>query len=203
LGVIYYFTDFWTAAPGRSYNGAVVLYSIGHSTRTIEEFAALLAARGVRRLADIRTVPKSRHVPQFNSEPMKASMARSGIDYEHLPELGGLRKPRPDSKNLGWKNKSFRGYADYMETAEFEEGLQRLLAEASDGPLVYMCAEAVPWRCHRNLVSDVLVARGHVVLHIIGAGEPHAHKLTPFAVVRDQKVTYPGDESEQGGLWEP
>jgi uncharacterized protein (DUF488 family) len=180
----------------------MVLYSIGHSTRTLEELAGLLEARGVRKLADIRTIPKSRHVPQFNEGPLSAAFKLRGIDYLHLPDLGGLRKARKDSKNLAWKNKSFRGYADYMETAEFERGLERLLKEAEDGPLAFMCAEAVPWRCHRSLVSDALTALGHEVLEITGPGNPNPHKLTPFAKVADGKVAYPLDEGEQAGLWD-
>jgi uncharacterized protein (DUF488 family) len=180
----------------------MVLYSIGHSTRTLEELAGLLEARGVRKLADIRTIPKSRHVPQFNEGPLSAALRLRGISYLHLSELGGLRKARKDSRNLAWKNKSFRGYADYMETAEFERGLERLLAEAEAGPLAFMCAEAVPWRCHRNLVSDALTARGHEVLEITGSGEPKPHKLAQFAMVTDGKVSYPLDEDEQAELWD-
>ena len=146
----------------------------------------------MRTLVDIRTVPRSRRNPQFEQSALGAEMAQAGIDYVHLPELGGLRHPRRDSPNTGWRNTSFRGYADYMLTDDFEAGLQRLLALASErGPLAIMCAEAVPWRCHRSLVADALLARGVEVAHILSGSQPGAHRLTPMAHVQGTRVTYP------------
>lgn len=170
------------------------IYSIGHSTRSQQEFIELLQLYEIATLADIRTIPRSRHNPQFNREQLSRATHRAGIQHIHLARLGGLRKSVGDSSpNKGWRNASFRGYADYMLTAEFERGLAELLKLAKDGPVTMMCAEAVPWRCHRSLVSDALLARGVPVLHIAGRSEPSPHKLTPFAVVNDGLVTYPAD----------
>jgi uncharacterized protein (DUF488 family) len=163
---------------------------VGHSIRPVDEFVALLTAHGVKLLADVRTVPRSRHNPQFNRETLPETLARAGIEYTHLPELGGLRKPRKDSTNLGWRNLSFRGYADYMETPAFEAGLDRLIREAGDGTAAVMCAEAVPWRCHRSLIADALVARGYGVFEIASATKANSHKMTPFAMVQDGRVRY-------------
>lgn len=181
----------------------MILYSIGHSSRTFEEFAALLAGNGVRALADIRTVPASRHVPHFARAALEAALKAlpAPVRYRHFPGLGGLRKPRPDSPNKGWRVSGFRGYADYMQTPAFEAALAELLAAAREGPLAFMCAEAVPWRCHRNLVSDALTVRGHEVRHILGPGEPQVHKLTPFASVSGSRLTYPAPEPAQGELF--
>jgi len=156
------------------------LYTIGHSTRTLDDLVAALRSFGVRLLVDIRTVPRSRHTPQFNREALSRRLPRRGIRYRHLPGLGGLRKPRADSTNTAWRNASFRGFADYMETPEFAAALAELRALArDDGPAAIMCAEAVPWRCHRSLVADALVARGDAVLHIMGPekAHPHAHPV--------------------------
>ena len=150
----------------------------------------MLAAHGVKLLADVRTVPRSRHNPQFNRDTLPETLKRAGIDYVHLPELGGLRKPRVDSTNLGWRNLSFRGYADYMETPAFEAGLDRLIHEANGRPAAVMCAEAVPWRCHRSLIGDALAARGYDVFEIASATKAQPHRMTPFALVRDGRVTY-------------
>ncbi len=168
------------------------IFTIGHSNRSLDELAAMLGSFGVKTLADIRTVPRSRHNPQFNTDRLGAALAPHGIAYAPLPALGGLRKARKDSPNAAWRNASFRGYADHMQTAAFDEGLDRLLALASGGPTAIMCAEAVPWRCHRSLVADALLARGIPVAHIMAAGRANPHKLTSFARVDGARVTYPG-----------
>jgi uncharacterized protein (DUF488 family) len=167
------------------------IFTIGHSTRPLEEFIALLKANGVQRLADIRTVPRSRHNPQYNRETLPASLAEAGIAYVYLPGLGGLRHARKDSPNPGWRNPSFRGYADYMQTPEFAAALDDLITLAREEPTAIMCAEAVPWRCHRSLVGDALLARGIPVEDIISPTSVHPHKLTPFAKVDSTQITYP------------
>ncbi|HET7755193.1 MAG TPA: DUF488 domain-containing protein [Anaeromyxobacteraceae bacterium] len=172
------------------------MLAIGHSTRPVEELISLLRAHGVRVLADIRTIPRSRHNPQFEASALAPALAAAGIRYVHLPRLGGLRRARADSPNGAWRNASFRGYADHMLTPEFAEGLDELRALAKEGPVAIMCAEAVPWRCHRSLVADALWARGVVVGHVTGHGTPRPHRLTPFAVVSGREVTYPGEPGE-------
>ncbi len=167
------------------------VFSIGHSTRSIEEFIGLLKSNGVRRLIDIRSIPKSRRNPQFSTAALAASLRIAGIEYVHIKALGGLRQPRKDSVNLGWRNASFRGYADYMQTAEFEAAIGRATDLGSEKPTALMCAEAVPWRCHRSLVADALLARGIEVQEIISSAPPAAHKLTPFARVEGTQVSYP------------
>jgi len=169
----------------------VVVFTIGHSTRALEELVALLRAHAVETLVDVRTVPRSRHNPQFNRESLAESLPARGIAYVHLPALGGLRRARADSPNGAWRNASFRGYADYMQTMEFERGLEELLAIARRSPTAVMCAEAVPWRCHRSLIADALVARGIEVRHIAGERRAEPHRLTPFARVDGIRVTYP------------
>ncbi len=170
------------------------LHTIGHSTRTLDELVDALRTFGVRLLVDIRTIPRSRHTPQFNREALTRRLPTRGIRYTHLGALGGLRKPRPDSRNTAWRNAGFRGFADYMETPEFAEGLRTLRALAKDaGPVAVMCAEAVPWRCHRSLVADALTAQGDAVLHIMGAGKALPHVLTTWARVDGNRVTYPGE----------
>jgi uncharacterized protein (DUF488 family) len=169
-----------------------MLYTIGHSNRSFEELAGLLHAHGIQLVADIRTVPKSRHNPQFNREALEASLPAAGIGYVHMPTLGGLRHPRKDSINLAWRNDSFRGYADYMQTDAFAVALDDLLRIAAGRRTAIMCAEAVPWRCHRSLVADAATARGIEVRHIMGTSAPNPHKLTPFAQVDGPRVTYPG-----------
>ena len=169
----------------------VTVYTIGHSTRSSEEFLQLLHAHGVQQLVDVRTVPRSRRNPQFNQDTLPATLAEAGILYTHLPELGGLRKARPDSINDAWENASFRGYADYMQTPEFAVGLEHLLALARERPTVIMCAEAVPWRCHRSLIGDALLARGHAVEDILSPTRRSPHKMTRFAQVEGERVTYP------------
>ena len=172
-----------------------VLYTIGHSTRSLEEFLALLAAHEIEALVDIRTIPKSRHNPQFDRERLPPALARAHVRYAHLKALGGLRHPAKDSVNLGWRNASFRGFADYMGTVEFESGLSRLEATAARRRTAIMCAEAVPWRCHRSLVADALVLRGWRVRHIQSRRTAGPHVLTPFLTVRSGKPIYPAPEA--------
>lgn len=171
-----------------------LILTIGHSTRPIDEFVELLRQHGVDRLVDIRTIPRSRHNPQFNGDALARSLSGAHVEYSHLKELGGLRHPRPDSANLGWRNASFRGYADYMQTEEFEQAVQRLLQACGEKRCAVMCAEAVPWRCHRSLLADALVARGIAVEHILGPSRRDAHQFTLFAKIANGKVTYPKPE---------
>lgn len=170
-----------------------MIFTVGHSTRAIEEFIDLLQENGITQLIDVRTVPKSRHNPQFNREELPKSLAQANIGYAHLPELGGLRHPRADSVNSGWRNLSFRGYADYMQTQEFERGLEKLIGLSVNESVAIMCAEAVPWRCHRSLIADALLARGLTAIEIMSKGHAQPHKLTAFAHVEGGRVTYPGD----------
>jgi uncharacterized protein (DUF488 family) len=179
------------AAPGW---GKARVLAIGHSTRPLEDLVDLLRSCSVMTLADIRTIPRSRRNPQFGQEALARSLPAAGIRYVHLPRLGGLRHARRDSPNGAWRNASFRGYADHMQTGEFEEGLVELRALARDGPVAIMCAEAVPWRCHRSLLADALYARGVVVEHIVGKGTTRPHRLTPFAVRQGRRVVYPPDD---------
>ena len=169
------------------------LFTIGHSTRTLDELVAILKAFGVATLADVRTVPRSRRVPWFNAETLGADLARFGLAYVPMTELGGLRKAKPDSPNTAWRNASFRGYADYMQTPAFEAGLERLIDTASAAPTAVMCAEAVPWRCHRSLIGDAMIARGWHVVDLMGEKTAKPHNLTEFARVEGNKVTYPGE----------
>ena len=167
------------------------IYTIGHSTRGAEEFIEILKAHGVEQLIDIRTIPKSRFNPQFNSETLRESLENEGLVYLHLKELGGLRHAKPDSPNMGWRNASFRGYADYMQTSEFEAGLQHLEELAREKPTAIMCAEAVPWRCHRSLVADALTRDKWRVLHITSRTGESEHKRTSFSRIRKGKLIYP------------
>ena len=169
-----------------------MIYTIGHSTLPIEKFLEMLAAYGIRQLVDVRTIPKSRRNPQFGQDQLAVSVEQRGIRYTHLPGLGGLRHARKDSINTGWKNASFRGYADYMQTPAFRENLGQLIELAAAGPTAIMCAEAVPWRCHRSLIADALTARGIEVEHIMTATSRKPHTYTPFARVEGDVVTYPG-----------
>jgi uncharacterized protein (DUF488 family) len=168
------------------------IFTIGHSTHPIEEFIHLLQAHGVEQLIDIRTVPRSRTNPQFNRDILPASLKDAGIGYLHMPALGGLRRARPDSTNTAWRNASFRGYADYMQTPEFTAAIDSLIELGNRTQVAIMCAEAVPWRCHRSLVADALSARGIPVEDILSAGRRQPHKLTPFAKVEGTRVWYPG-----------
>jgi uncharacterized protein (DUF488 family) len=169
--------------------GPARIFTIGHSTRALEDFIALLKREGVTHLADVRAFPFSRRYPYFNGEALAVSLAENGITYTHFPALGGRRRTRRDSRNTAWRNPSFRGYADYMETDAFREALDGLVSSASEAPTAIMCAEAVPWRCHRSMISDALVARGIEVQHILDQGlKPHT--LTPFARVVNGSVRY-------------
>jgi uncharacterized protein (DUF488 family) len=167
------------------------IYTIGHSTRTIEQFIELLRAHGIEEVVDVRTIPKSRHNPQFGAEELAVSLQQAGIAYKHLAKLGGLRHASKDSVNLGWRNTSFRGFADYMATSEFRTGLDELQALAEKKTVTIMCAEAVPWRCHRSLIADALVVQGWQVLHIQSRKTASPHQLTTFLKVQDGKLTYP------------
>ena len=167
------------------------VFTIGHSTRPIEEFVRLLEAHGVVHLLDVRTVPRSRHNPQFAGDALAASLAAAGIRYTHLPGLGGLRHARASSPNAGWRNASFRGYADYMQTTAFESALERCLDIARREPCALMCAEAVPWRCHRSLIADALLVRGIEAEEITSLSTTRPHSLTPFAVVDGVRIGYP------------
>jgi uncharacterized protein (DUF488 family) len=169
----------------------IVAYTIGHSTRSADAFVALLQAHGVTCLADVRTVPRSRHNPQFNGDTLAATLAAHGIGYERMPGLGGFRKTTPDSPNAGWRNLSFRGYADYMQMAAFAEHLDSLVALAREATVAIMCAEAVPWRCHRSLIADALVVRGIDVREIVSETKTAEHALTPFARVEGTTIRYP------------
>ena len=172
------------------------MLTIGHSNRPLADFLDMLSAYGVALLADIRTVPRSRHNPQYNRDTLPQALAARGIAYEHLPGLGGLRRPAKDSLNAGWKNASFRGYADYMQTEEFRENLEALLALARARETAIMCAEAVPWRCHRSLVADALTIRGIPVSHVMSITKTNPHQLTSFAQVRQGRLIYPAGNLE-------
>jgi len=168
-----------------------LVLTVGHSTRPIDVFTRLLTGNGVTHLADVRTIPRSRHNPQFNSDALADSLRQSGIAYSHLPGLGGLRRANPDSVNAAWRNASFRGYADYMQTPEFARNLVAVVELAATERVALMCAEAVPWRCHRSLIADALLARGVAVEEIVSETRRQPHKLTPFARVDGVSVTYP------------
>ncbi len=174
---------------------ASAIFTVGHSTLPIGDFIALLKAYGIQCLADIRTVPRSRHNPQFNSDSLAASLGEQKIAYVALRALGGLRHPRKDSPNGGWRNESFRGYADYMQTDEFTRGLEELIAHSRRQRTVMMCAEAVPWRCHRSLVGDALLVRDIPAVEILSADNWRYHKLTPFAHVEGRSITYPPEQA--------
>ena len=168
------------------------VYTLGFSNRSWDDTLAILTAFGIWRLVDIRTLPGSKHTPQFNLEHLERALPAAGIEYVHMKGLGGLRKPAKDSTNTAWKNAGFRGYADYMQTGEFDAALSELERLMSETPTVYCCTEAVFWRCHRQLVSDALSVRGYRVGHIFSAARVEAHKLTPFAKPEGTRVKYPG-----------
>ncbi len=174
------------------------IFTIGHSTRPLEEFIHLLKSHGIQRVVDVRTVPRSRYNPQYDIASLPASLEEAHIHYSHLAGLGGLRRPRPDSVNSGWRNRSFRGYADHMQTAEFTSSLERCIELAGAERVVLMCAEAVPWRCHRSLIADALLARGIDVLEIASDARVRHHTLTPFARVDGLEITYPLPDDDTG-----
>ena len=165
--------------------------TVGHSTRPIEAFLELLRGHLVTCLIDVRTVPRSRHNPQFNTEALLGTLAAAKIDYAHVPGLGGFRRPTADSPNAAWRNLSFRGYADYMQTPDFAGQLAHLIERAGRQRVALMCAEAVPWRCHRSLIADALVVQGVATCEIVGLAKLQPHKLTPFARVSGKRITYP------------
>jgi uncharacterized protein (DUF488 family) len=168
-----------------------VVLTVGHSTRPLDEFIALLAAHSVNRLVDVRTVPRSRHNPQFNCDTLPAALETAGIRYAHVAGLGGFRRTHAGSLNMGWRNVSFRGFADYMQTPEFADNLAGLIEQAEHERIALMCAEAVPWRCHRSLIADALVVHGIRAEEIINATRLQVHTLTPFASVDGMAITYP------------
>jgi uncharacterized protein (DUF488 family) len=184
-----------TQREGHSGEAATALFTVGHSTRPIEEFVALLESHRIRRVVDVRTVPRSRRNPQYGIDVLPQNLAARGIDYLHMPSLGGLRHARRDSPNMGWRNATFRGYADYMQTPEFEQALEELTALAREKLTAMMCAEAVPWRCHRSLIADALVVRGATVKHIMSAASAQPHRMTPFARVDGKRIVYPAPEA--------
>jgi len=167
------------------------IWTIGHSTRKIDIFVELLKENGIKLLADVRMFPGSKRYPQFGREALGRSLNEVGIRYEHFPELGGRRKAKPDSKNTAWRNEMFRGYADYMETKDFQKGVERLLELAEkSGATAIMCAEAVWWRCHRSLISDYLKGRGVEVLHILDRGKVESHPFTSAAKIVNGELSY-------------
>ena len=172
-----------------------VIFTLGHSTLPIEAFLALLQAYGIERLVDIRTIPRSRHNPQFNDTALASSLKARHLQYMHLKALGGLRRPRKDSPNTGWRNGGFRGFADYMQTAEFPDALAALIRTSRENRVAIMCAEAVPWRCHRSLVADALMVRGVPVVEILSRSSYRMHELTPFAQVAGVRITYPSEQA--------
>lgn len=176
-----------------------VVYTIGHSTRPVSEFIEIIKGYEIKKVADVRTIPKSRYNPQFNGDMLRESLRAVNISYLHIRGLGGLRLARKDSPNNAWKNSSFRGFADYMQTVEFEESLQILIEEAEKQATAIMCAEAVPWRCHRSLIGDALLIHGFLVMHIMGMSTTRKHTLTPWAKVKDKKITYPQTVSPENG----
>lgn len=188
---------------------AGTIFTVGHSTHPIGEFIAMLQAYGIETLVDIRTVPRSRHNPQFSQDALAESLQASGIAYRSMQALGGLRHAKKGSPNQGWRNPSFRGYADYMQTAEFRRAVEALVAIGKSSRTAIMCAEAVPWRCHRSLVGDALLVRGIQVVDMLSAEKASPHALTSFAVVNGEEILYPppaegseGTASRQRDLFE-
>lgn len=179
------------------------MLTIGHSTRSVAELIALLKAHGAEAVVDVRTIPRSRTNPQFNSEALAQALEAEGIGYRHAPGLGGLRRAKPDSPNMGWHNASFRGFADYMQTPEFAEALEALIGRTREERPALMCAEAVPWRCHRSLIADALTVRGIAVEHIVGAGRVRPHALTPWASVKGTTIVYPRAKAERNEAVRP
>ena len=174
----------------------MTIWTIGHSTRGIDDFIEVLRAYGIEMLVDVRTVPRSRANPQFNKDTLGHTLSEHGIEYVHEKSLGGLRHPKPDSPNTGWHNESFRGFADYMQTREFSQAIDRLMETASAKQTAIMCAEMLPWRCHRSLIADALMARGVEVVEIFDKEKSRLHEMTPFAVVEWESIVYPEQESE-------
>ncbi len=184
--------------PARDEEAHCRILTVGHSTRPIEEFIALLAGHAVTVLVDVRTVPRSRHNPQFNADTLPVALAAANIGYAHASGLGGFRHSTSDSPNTGWRNLSFRGYADYMQGAEFAQELTGLIELAQRERVALMCAEAVPWRCHRSLIADALQVHGVATCEIVSPARLQTHKLTPFARVRGERIDYPPDYPPDG-----
>lgn len=168
-----------------------LIFTVGHSTHPIDEFVSLLQAHGVKEIVDVRTIPMSRYNPQFNKETLKESLKNAHIRYKHSKKLGGLRHSKKDSTNLGWRNKSFRGFADHMSTEEFSQGLNDLMKSAAQRKTAIMCAEAVPWRCHRSLIGDALTKKGWLVEDIMSRTAATKHRMTPFLTMKKGQITYP------------
>jgi uncharacterized protein (DUF488 family) len=175
----------------------LTIYTVGHSTHPLEEFLALLTAHGVKNLVDVRTIAKSGHNPQFMEEALAAGLRAEGLTYRRATGLGGLRHVQKDSPNGGWRNKSFQGYADYMQTTDFADAVAELVQHAQGNDVAIMCAEAVPWRCHRSLIGDALVLRGVTVLDIMTAKKATPHVLTSFARVEGTTITYPPEPADE------
>ncbi len=171
---------------------SISIWTIGHSTRTAEEFVEILLEHQIEVLIDVRSFPGSRRYPHFNREHLSQTLPQAGMEYLHMPELGGRRKSRPESRNIAWQNEGFRGYADYMETADFQKGIETLLEVARDRRTTVMCAEAVWWRCHRSLIADYLKARGLEVIHIMSVGKAEPHPYTSVARIIDGRLSYEG-----------
>ena len=169
----------------------MLILTIGHSTRALDDFLDILRAHTVTRLVDIRTVPRSRRNPQFNQDSLSERLKQSAIDYVLMKQLGGLRHPKADSLNMGWSNSSFRGFADYMRTQEFTNGIDQLIGLAQNGQAAIMCAEVLPWRCHRWLIADALLVRGVQVEHIMTIKTRTKHSLTKWASIEGDQITYP------------
>jgi uncharacterized protein (DUF488 family) len=169
----------------------MTIFTVGHSTRSLAEMISLLQVYGIKQLIDVRTIPRSRHTPQFNAESFAAQLTNEDIAYHHIPELGGLRHAKPDSPNSGWRNASFRGYADYMQSPEFLNGLSHLIQLAQEKPTAIMCAEAVPWRCHRSMIGDALLVRHIDVIDIFDEHTAKPETLTRFAHVEGLSISYP------------
>ena len=190
--------------PGRdphhekSQSSSPRVMTIGHSTRSLDEFKSILRAHQVVELVDVRTIPRSKRNPQFNKEALERALRSSGIGYTHMKGLGGLRHPKDDSVNKAWRNLSFRGYADHMQTIDFEADLaelETLVDKTKTGRVAFMCAESLPWRCHRSLIADALTVRGFKVEHIMSESKTQEHRLTPFAVIRGTQITYPEESA--------
>ncbi len=169
----------------------MTIYTVGHSNHPIEKFIGMLTAHDIELVADVRTIPRSRHNPQYNSDSLPASLEQHSVAYRHMPALGGLRHAKKDSQNNGWQNDSFRGFADYMQKEEFEKGLAELIAAAEEKKIAILCAESVPWRCHRSLIADALSVRAVTVMHIMSRTSVKEHTLTSFAKVSGTSITYP------------
>ena len=170
----------------------ITIWTIGHSTRTAAEFEELLLAHHIKTLVDVRTYPVSRRFPHFNQKELSKHLERIGVDYRHLPSLGGMRKPLPNSKNSAWKNASFRGYADHMETETFINGVSELVKIARNSPTAFMCAESLWWKCHRSLIADYLKSKGHEVIHILKVEKTEIHPYTSAARIVDGELSYEG-----------